>query len=72
MQVQLIRFLYQFKRFLLGLSPFPGNIGRVEPGLSLVAVNTLHSADDLRNLSGKRRLVNKVFCGEALPRGKKS
>ena len=42
---------YQLKRFLLGLSPFLGNIRRVAPGLSL-AVNTLHS-DGLRNPSGK-------------------
>ena len=44
-------FFYQFKRFLLGLSPFPRNIQRVAPGLSL-ALNTLHS-DGPRNPSGK-------------------
>ena len=52
MQVQLIRFFfYQFKRFLLGLSLFPGNIRWVGPGFSL-AVNTLQS-DGLKNPRGK-------------------
>ena len=54
----------QFKRFLLELSPFPGNIRRVAPGLSL-AVNTLHN-NGLRNPSGKG-MYNKVLCREAPP-----
>ena len=44
-------FFNQFKRFLLGLSLFPGNIRWVGPGLSL-AVNTLQS-DSLKNPRGR-------------------
>ena len=45
---------HQFKRFLLGLSPFPGNVRRVVPGFSL-AVDAQNSGG-LRNPSGKGKL----------------